>query len=318
MLKAVVLAAGKGTRLYPITQHIAKPLLPIVNRTTLFYAFDRLKEIGVEEVCLVVGENEGQMRSALGDGAAAGVRLTYVKQTDPHGLAHAVGFAKEFVDGQPFVLYLGDAMYSTGFGEFAEAFRSSGCANLNLVKWVEDPRRYGVAVLANAGAPEDSGVDRVARLVEKPQNPESNWAMAGLYFFGPELWEVLPNLKPSARGEYEITDAIQMLIDAGHNVMAGKYTGTWFDTGTRESFLDTCRFFANGVNVVDGHVVGEVGANVIIGQGAKVSCAKICDSVVLPGATIDGDADLCGCVLAGSAKLTGSVRDQILYDGLGV
>ena len=223
MLKAVILAAGKGTRLYPLTRRIAKPLLPLVNRTTLLYAFDRLKELNIHDICIVVGENEASIREALGDGSVHGVRLSYVRQVDPHGLAHAVGFAKEFVAGDSFVLYLGDAIYSSSVANLAKTFTDTGCANLSVVKWVDDPRRYGVAVLEG---------DSIARLVEKPQNPESNWAMAGMYFFGPELWEVLPDLKPSGRGEYEITDAIQMLIDHGYSVLAGKYEGAWFDTGT--------------------------------------------------------------------------------------
>jgi glucose-1-phosphate thymidylyltransferase len=303
MLKAVVLAAGKGTRLYPITHRIAKPLLPLVNRTTLLYAFDRLKELDIDEICLVVGENEPAMRAALGDGSNFGVKLTYVRQHDPHGLAHAVGFAKEFVNNDPFVLYLGDAMYGEGFKQQAQTFTSSRCANLNIVQWVEDPRRYGVAVLDG---------DSIVRLVEKPQNPESNWAMAGMYFFGPEIWSILPNLTPSARGEYEITDAIQMLIDGGHSVLAGKYEGVWFDTGTLDSFLETSKFLSKGKNVIAGDVAGEIGENVIVGEGACVQCQSIRDAVVLPGSKITGDAKIHRCLLGGDLKLTGEVSEQIL------
>ncbi|HEY0866703.1 MAG TPA: sugar phosphate nucleotidyltransferase, partial [Fimbriimonas sp.] len=232
-MKGVILAAGKGSRLYPVTHVVAKPLLPLANRPTLHYAFDRLKEMGVRDICLVVGENEEQMRSALGDGSDFGVRLSYVRQHEPHGLAHAVGFAREFVGEDPFVLYLGDAMYNQAFDGFARRFLESGCANLNIVQPVEDPSRFGVANVEG---------DRIVKLVEKPKNPESNLAMAGMYFFGPQLWEVLPDLKPSARGEYEITDAIQLLIDRGHEVLAGVYTGKWFDTGTLDSFLETSSF----------------------------------------------------------------------------
>lgn len=140
-LKGVILAAGKGTRLYPITRHIAKPLLPIANRPTLHYAFDRLKELGITEICVVVGEMGPAMKEELGDGSDYGISLSYVTQTEPKGLAHAVGFAKEFVAGEPFVLYLGDAIYSEGFQSFARRFEESGCANLNIVKPVEDPTR---------------------------------------------------------------------------------------------------------------------------------------------------------------------------------
>lgn len=303
MLKAVILAAGKGTRLYPLTYRIAKPLLPLVNRTTLLYAFDRLKELNIHDICIVVGENEESIRSALGDGSAHGVKLTYVRQVNPHGLAHAVGFAKEFVGGDPFVLYLGDAIYSAGVQDLAKTFADSHAANLNVVKWVEDPRRYGVAVLEG---------DEIVRLVEKPQNPESNWAMAGMYFFGPEIWSVLPELQPSARGEYEITDAIQMLIDRGHKVLAGRYEGTWFDTGTLDSFLETSHFLAKNANVIDGVVNGEVKQNVIVGEGASVECASIDDTVVMPGSKITGSAQIKHCVLAGNLTLDGAVEGQIM------
>lgn len=309
MLKAVVLAAGKGTRLYPVTRHIAKPLLPLANRTTLFYAFDRLKEIGVASACIVVGENEQQIRSTLGDGSALGLSLSYVRQTNPHGLAHAVGFARDFAGDDPFILYLGDAIYGQSFQGCADRFAETAAANVNLVKWVDDPRRYGVAVLGDE--------NRILRLVEKPQNPESNWAMAGLYFFGPQLWDVLPRLKPSARGEYEITDAIQLLIEAGESVLAFPYEGAWFDTGTLDSFLETSRFLAGGKTIVAGDVKGKIGDNVIVGAGARVEVESIAESVVLPGSRIEGSARIQGCLLGGIARLAGDVRDRILYDGQG-
>jgi glucose-1-phosphate thymidylyltransferase len=306
-MKGVILAAGKGTRLYPVTHVIAKPLLPMANRPTLHYALDRLKEIGITDVCLVVGQsNEGQMREALGDGSAFGVQLTYVRQDDPKGLAHAVGFAKEFVAGDSFVLYLGDAIYGEGFTEQARRFQESGCANLNIVKPVEDPRRFGVANVEG---------ERIVKLVEKPQNPESNLAMAGLYFFGPELWEVLPDLKPSARGEYEITDAIQMLIDRGHTVLAGVYEGIWFDTGTLDSFLETTSFLIDGGTKIDpsAQVEGTVGKNVVIGENAQVKCESIEDAVILPGAKVEVAGPIRHALLAGPVTTDGALENQIVH-----
>lgn len=306
-MKGVILAAGKGTRLYPITRHIAKPLLPIANRPTLHYAFDRLQEMGISEICLVVGENEGQMRDALGDGSALGVRLSYVNQSEPKGLAHAVGYAKDFVGDDSFCLYLGDAMYSESLTSYAEKFLASGCANLNLVKWVDDPSRFGVANLDG---------DRIAKLVEKPTVPESNYAMAGLYFFGPQIWKVLPDLQPSGRGEYEITDAIQTLINQGETVLAGIYDGAWFDTGTLDSFLETTSHLIGKEKLVadDVHVIGAVGHSVVIGQGAHVSCGVIEDSVVLPGARVRVGGHIRRCILAGRVEADGDLEDQIRWD----
>lgn len=307
-MKGVILAAGKGTRLFPVTYHIPKPLLPLANRLTLEYAFDRLREIDVRDICIVVGENEPQLRSALGDGARFGLRLSYVRQTHPQGLAHAVGFAKEFVDDEPFVLYLGDAIYSKGFQDHARRFLESGCANLNLVQWVEDPRRYGVANLEG---------ERIVKLVEKPKNPESNWAMAGLYFFGPQIWEALPDLQPSARGEYEITDTIQLLIDRGHTVLAGVYDGVWYDSGTLDSFLEVSRFLINNGRIIDptARVRAEIGDAVVIGAGATVECTFIQDSVILPGARIKIGGEIQHCLLGGTVFSEDPLKDAILYEG---
>lgn len=304
-MKGVILAAGKGTRLYPVTYLIPKPLLPLANRPTMHYAFDRLKEIGITEICIVVGENEEQMKQALGDGSAYGVRLSYVRQNDPHGLAHAVGFAKEFVGDDSFVLYLGDAIYGQPLTMLTDKFVAGKTANVNLVMEVEDPRRYGVANVDG---------DRIVKLVEKPANPESNLAMAGLYVFGPELWTVLPDLKPSARGEYEITDAIQMLIDRGYEVLAAKIqTGQWFDSGTIDSFLEVSAFLLNGQNKVAGTVTGKVLDKVVVGEGATVECESIEDSVVLPGAKVKVNGAIRHSVLGGPVESATSLENVILH-----
>ncbi len=304
-MKGVILAAGKGTRLYPITRHIPKPLLPLANRPTIHYAFDRLRELGITDVCIVIGESGPQMKEALGDRAENGISLRYVTQTEPRGLAHAVGFAKEFVDGDDFVLYLGDAIYSDGFQDYCRRFNESGCANLNIVKPVEDPSRFGVANVLG---------ERIVKLVEKPKQPESNLAMAGMYFFGPQLWSILPDLQPSARGEYEITDAIQMLIDRGHVVLAGVYDGTWFDTGTLDSFLETSGFLISNGKSIAGTIDGEVGRNVVIGEGATVRCEHIEDCVVFPGSTIQVAGEIRHCLLAGSVNSGSSIESEIRFD----
>ncbi|HRI44391.1 MAG TPA: sugar phosphate nucleotidyltransferase [Fimbriimonadaceae bacterium] len=304
-MKGVVLAAGKGSRLYPVTHHVPKPLLPLANRPTLEYAFDRLKEMGVRDVCVVVGEAEAQMKAALGDGSAFGIRLDYVRQSEPQGLAHAVGFTRDFVDGDDFVLYLGDAIYGSGFEAYAARFRDSGCANLNIVKPVPDPSRFGVANVEG---------ERIVKLVEKPKEPESNLAMAGLYFFGPQIWDVLPDLQPSARGEYEITDAIQMLVDRGESVLAGVYKGTWFDTGTLPSFLETSRFLTDGLDLVGAgaEVVGKT-ERCVIGEGAKVTCRSMADVVVLPGSKVDADGDLRQMLIGGEALFDGDAEWEIVW-----
>lgn len=300
------MAAGKGSRLYPVTHIIAKPLLPLANKPTLAYAFERLKEIDVYEIGLVVGDNEQSMREVLKDGSDFGVSLTYIRQPEPKGLAHAVSFAKDFIGDSNFVLYLGDAIYGSGFVELKNQFLDSGCSNLNLVKEVQDPSRFGVANVNG---------DKIVKLVEKPKAPESNLAMAGLYFFRSEIWNVLPKLQPSSRGEFEITDAIQLLIDEGNLVLAGRYEDEWFDTGTLDSFLETSSFLVNGSQVIGSDVVveGHVGDHVVIGDGAFVRCNSISDSVILPGARVVSNGDIIHSIIGGSVESDRTIEAAILH-----
>ncbi len=307
-MKGVILAAGKGTRLYPVTLHIPKPLLPIANRITMEYAFDRLKEMQITEICVVVGETGPAVQKALGDGSDFGVRLSYVRQSEPKGLAHAVGFTQEFVGTDSFALYLGDAIYGgEGFAGLADKFKRSECANLSLVKPVADPSRFGVATLEG---------ERIVGLEEKPSCPKSNFAMAGLYFFGPQIWSVLSDLSPSGRGEYEITDAIQLMIDRGESVLAGIFDGEWFDTGTLNSFLETSRFLTGGEALIASSATtkGDIGGTVVIGDKADVVCQKVEDSVILPGAQVRVDGTISRSIIGGRVECSGDVQGQVMYD----
>jgi glucose-1-phosphate thymidylyltransferase len=306
-MKAVVLAAGKGTRLYPITRHIAKPLLPLAERPTLHYVFDRLKEIDADDVCLVVGENREQLKSALGNGSDVGIALSYVVQQEPRGLAHALRCAESFIDRDDFVMYLGDGIYGSPLKPFADRFHETRCNNLDLVKAVDDPSRFGVA---------NTDGERIVRLVEKPAVPESNLAMQGVYFFDSMIWDVLPDLQPSARGEYEITDAIQLLIDRGGDVRAGVYDGAWFDTGTLDSYLETSAYLMqNGVQIGNGaSVVGEIGSAVSIGEGSVVECASIEDSAVLPGSRIRCSGHIRHSILCGDVEADDDLTASVAYD----
>ncbi len=278
-MKAVVLAAGKGSRLYPVTKVIAKPLLPLANRMTIEYAFDQLKECGIQDICVVVGENEQEVKTALGDGSRFAVRLAYARQHQPLGLAHALASTRSFVGEDDFALYLGDAVYGDSLAPIVQIFRESGACNVNLVKEVDDPRAFGVANIERG---------RITKLVEKPEHPESNFAMAGFYVFRPKIWGAIAGLKPSARGELEITDAIQALVDNDERVLPGIYAGTWFDTGTLDSFLATSAYLMKGKNMIHptARISGKVGDGVAVGEGAIVHCVHISDTVVLPGAKI--------------------------------
>jgi glucose-1-phosphate thymidylyltransferase len=252
-----------------------------------------------------VGENERSVELALGKGSQCGIELSYARQPEPKGLAHALRCAKDHVGDGDFVLVLGDTVYSDGWIEFASSFDESGAACLALVAQVEDPRSYGVATIEG---------ERIVRLVEKPAAPESNWAMAGVYFFGRAIWEAIENLKPSARGEFEITDAIQGLAERGREVLAGKYLGGWYDTGTLESFLIASGRFSGG-RLVDpfARVSARLGENVVVGPGANVECGLLNNTVVLPGARVQVGGDISGCLIGGSVRVEGPLRDEIRY-----
>jgi len=200
-MKGLILAAGRGTRLRPLTHTRPKPVIRVAGRPILHYAVDNLLEAGIEEIGVVVSpETEKDIREAL-----SGYRVRYVLQEEPQGLAHAVAVAQEFLGESPFVLYLGDNLFQKGIRRFLQAFQEGVSAVIALVR-VENPRQFGVAVLEG---------ERIVRLLEKPKEPPSDLAVAGVYVFTPEVFPVIQNLKPSAWGEYEITDAIQGLIDQG-------------------------------------------------------------------------------------------------------
>lgn len=304
-MKGVILAAGKGTRLYPITKQIPKPLLPIGNRPTIEYAFDKLKEIEVTEVCIIVGENEEEMRASLGTGGQFGISIQYARQPEPKGLAHAMSFARPIIGNDRFVMYLGDAIYSDSLASLARRFLESGCANLNMVKPVDDPRRFGVANVEG---------ERIVKLVEKPPEPESNLAMAGVYFFTTRIWDTLETLQPSARGEYEITDAIQMLVDWGEPVLAGVYTGAWFDTGTLDSFLECSSYLLGGGTRFGAstNVLANVGTSVCLGDRVSLVCDSISDSVVLPGSKVQVSGSIRHCILSGTVQAEGDLVDSVI------
>src|SRR5205823_14188277 len=203
-LKGLILSGGAGTRLRPITHTSAKQLVPVANKPVLFYGIEALVEAGVTEIGIIIAPETGdEIRDAAGDGSSFGARITYIVQAEPAGLAHAVLTAQEFIDGSPFVMYLGDNLLREGIVELVEAFRSNEPDALILLTPVSDPQHYGVAELDG---------DRVKRLVEKPKDPPSDLALVGVYMFTSAIFDAGKAITPSGRGELEITDALQSLV----------------------------------------------------------------------------------------------------------
>lgn len=308
-MKGLILAGGKGTRLRPITHTSAKQLVPVANKPILFYGIEHMARIGITEIGIIIGETGDDVRAAVGDGSRWGVRVTYLPQDEPLGLAHCVLVARDFLDDDDFVMYLGDNMLQQGLesivGHFHVARTAAAASALNhkpmapsahiLLCQVPDPQRFGVAELDG---------DQVVRLVEKPSDPSSDLAVVGVYLFTPAIHEGVAAIKPSARGELEIVDAVQWLIDHGHVVHHEVLEGWWLDTGKKDSLLEANRRALEAIDAridgkvdegseVDGRVIVEAGAAVlnstvrgpaIVGAGARVV-----DSYIGPFTSIGTD-----------------------------
>jgi glucose-1-phosphate thymidylyltransferase len=316
-LKGLILSGGAGTRLRPITHTSAKQLVPVANKPVLFYGIEALVEAGIKEIGIIIAPETGEeIRQAVGDGSAFGASITYLEQEAPLGLAHALLTAEDFLGQSPFVMYLGDNLLRDGIVELAEVFRNSEPDALILLTHVEDPSSYGVAELDG---------DRVVRLVEKPKDPPSDLALVGVYMFGPAIFEAAHAIEPSARGELEITDAIDRLIESDGRVESHIVTGWWKDTGKLEDMLEANRLVLEDIEQridgdlddasrVEGRVVIEAGAKLertvvrgpaVIGEGTRIA-----DSYIGPYTAIDRDVLITGSEVEHSIVLAGSsIRD---------
>ena len=325
-LKGLILSGGKGTRLRPITHTSAKQLVPVANRPMLFYAIQAMADAGIQDVGIIIAPETGdEIRNVAGDGERFGVTLTYIVQDEPAGLAHAVLTAEPFLGDSPFVMYLGDNLLQGGIGDLVRAFDEHRPDALILLTEVPDPENYGVAELEN-------GV--VVRLVEKPAAPKTNLALVGVYMFTAAIHAAARAIQPSARGELEITDAIQRLVDDGLRVDPHIVSGWWKDTGRLEDMLAANRLVLDTIEAriegtlidsqVDGRVIVEAGARLerttvrgpaIIGAGARLSdCyvgpyTAVGDACVISHAEVEHSILLAGCVVR---DLDGRMESSLL------
>lgn len=278
-MKGLILSGGRGTRLRPITHTSAKQLIPIANRPILFYALDAIVAAGITDIGIVVGDTAGEVRAAVGDGGGFGARVTYIHQAAPLGLAHAVMTARDFLGDDRFVVFLGDNLIRDGITALVDEFRELRPDAMILLARVPEPQRFGVAELDNG---------RVIRLVEKPAVPPSDLALVGVYLFSPVVFDAIARIGPSARGEHEITDAIQRLIDDGAVVVPHLVGGWWKDTGRLEDMLEANRIILDGLERrVDGATRDgvRVEGKVVVEEGAE-----LCDCVIRGPAIIGAGA----------------------------
>jgi len=289
-VKGVILHGGHGTRLRPLTHTGPKQLIPVANKPVSQHVLEDLVEAGVTDVAIVLGNiYPEKVKEYYGDGSAFGARLTYIFQPEPKGIAHAVSLCEGFVGGSPFIVYLGDNLLKGGIWEFTQKFERSDADAMILLCEVKNPERFGVARFDG---------ERLIGLVEKPKEPPSNYALTGIYFLKPIIFEIIRQLKPSWRGELEITEAIQMLIDKGYKVEYDFVRGWWKDTGTPEDILEANRLVLDELEAkIEGKVEDEASI-----QG-RVVIEKDCR--VRRGALIRGPAIIGGDTLIESGVYIG-------------
>jgi len=277
-LKGLVLSGGAGTRLRPITHTSAKQLVPVANKPVLFYGLEALRDAGVTDIGIIVGDTQAEIEAAVGDGSRLGVRVTYIRQDAPLGLAHAVLTAADFLGDSPFVMYLGDNLLRDGIRGLADEFRAGDADAMILLQRVPNPSSYGVAELEDG---------RVVRLQEKPPEPRTDLALVGVYMFTASILDSARAIRPSARGELEITDAIQHLIDSGLRVDPHVVTGWWKDTGKLEDMLEANRLV---LDVIEPRMEGELVGSTIEGRVVIEKGARVVDSAIRGPAVIGADA----------------------------
>jgi glucose-1-phosphate thymidylyltransferase len=330
-VKGLILSGGAGTRLRPITHTSAKQLVPVANKPILFYGLEALRAAGIDEVGIVVGDTHAEVEAAVGDGSRFGLRVSYLRQQAPLGLAHAVLIAEDYLAGEPFVMYLGDNLLRDGIVPFVERFAAERPDAMILLQHVPDPQAYGVAEISGGA---------VVRLVEKPAAPQSDLALVGVYLFTSAVFASVKAISPSARGELEITDAIQHMVDRGLRVEPQVVTGWWKDTGRLEDMLEANRLILGGLArdvrgecldcLIEGPVAIESGSRlerctvrgpVVIGtgceltdafvgpytaiyHGVKIDHAEVEHSIILAGSQIRGlKARLCDSLIGNQVTI---------------
>ena len=310
-MKALVLSGGAGTRLRPITHTSAKQLVPIANKPILFYGLESIRDAGITDVGIIVGETAAEIEAAVGSGDRWGLRVTYIRQDSPLGLAHAVLVAEEFLGDDEFVMYLGDNVIKGGISGLVSEFKRDDPDAMILLARVPQPERFGVAELHEG---------QVVRLVEKPDKPPSDLALVGVYLFHSSIIAAAKAIEPSSRGELEITDAIQKLIDDGRNVRPHIIDGWWKDTGRLEDLLEANRIMLSDLESrIDGTVdaSSEIAGPVVVESGASIVRSSIRGPAIIGEGTklVDSFVGPYTAISAGCTIEDSEIEHSVIWEG---
>ena len=276
-MKGIILHGGHGTRLRPLTHTGPKQLLPIANKPMSQYALEDLKKAGITDIAIIIGDvYPEKVKEYYGTGEKFGVNITYVYQDKPKGISHAISLCKDFVNQDKFVVYLGDNVLRKDLVSYTEKFSSSNSDALILLCEVEDPSRFGVAQLDNS---------KIKKITEKPKDSPSNLAVIGIYFLTSKIFGIIDNLKPSSRGELEITDALQMLLSVGI-VDYDTVTGWWKDTGTPEDIIHANKLVLDSIGTENQFLIDDdskIQDNIVIGKNTEISSDSFITGPVIIG-----------------------------------
>ena len=342
-MKGIILHGGHGTRLKPLTDSGPKQLIPIANKPMSQYALEDLKNLGITEIAIIIGDVfPEKVRDYYGDGSKFGVNITYVYQDQPKGISHAISLCKEFVANDRFVVYLGDNILRKGLGNLGTTFEKSDFESLILLVEVDNPSSFGVAELKN---------NKLVNIVEKPKKPISNLAVIGIYFFTPTIFDIIEKLKPSWRGELEVTDALQLLLESGKQIGFELVTGWWKDTGTPDDILDAHKLILDTLGIstkliseqemdknnkiiigkdvsisTESKLIGPVilgnnckigpnvklGPYVSLGDNCTIQNSSIKNSIIMKNCKISGNNSLTNSIIGNNCKITQKLDESSL------
>ena len=333
-MKGIILHGGHGTRLRPLTHTGPKQLLKIANKPMSQYVLEHLRDAGITDIAIIIGDvYPEKVKEFYGNGEKFGVNLTYVYQDNPKGIAHAISLCQDFIGNDKFIVYLGDNILRTGLLSFVNAFQNSSSDAQILLAEVENPSQFGVV---------DIKENKILKIIEKPKNPPSNFAVIGVYFLTPRIFKIISELKPSWRGELEITEALQLLMDKGFNIEHDYVTGWWKDTGTPKDILHANQlilesmkdnnndgifigkncFIEPGSKIISPVIIDEnsvigsstiIGPNVSIGKNSHLQKCTIKNSIIMNDCIIDASIQITDSIVADGSEIKKNTSNESVY-----